>query len=462
MDYILHLGDTKTGSTSIQQSLFEMREPLAGRGVLYCVPQGKESHLVYARVVSGKQKTRDAERGKRRSGKEASIVAANRREIGELVASGRFTHSIYSGEGYLISGPQQVARIVEFVEAQRDGFHAIAYIRSPESMYLSSVQQGLKRRDKVRPPDDFFHPYVQSIDNWASHPACRSFTLRHFDRARLVDGSVVRDFQNVLSQFFDFGGLSLPEKHANESLSAEQMIVLQEYRRLLADGRQARGGESLSRLVRLFQTMYADHKRNGGGPIAHTRPELDPDIAAMIRGNHARESEALLARFPHIDFRGAGAAPPPRRHGKQWGRNPLVASILATFSAEGAELLRRLLPEHNPGLRDRATRASLAAHAAFCREALRSREAWQRYLSFLAGRQCVKLASFLENEGEFDMSDNPESPADKPEKGEKARLPKGSDAAKRAKKIRMRMKELRAELKTLKQELKQLKNQDAA
>jgi hypothetical protein len=198
---VLHIGDNKTGSTSIQQSLYDMRERLAERGVLYCVPEGKESHLVYARIASGKQKARHSER---RSGKEARIVAANRREIGALLASGRFSHAIYSGEGYFISEPQQVARIVELADVERDGFHAVAYIRSPESMYLSSVQQGLKRRDKVRPPGDFFHPYVQSIDNWAGHPACRSFTLRHFERGNLVEGSAVRDFQNVLSQFFDF------------------------------------------------------------------------------------------------------------------------------------------------------------------------------------------------------------------------------------------------------------------
>lgn len=140
----LHLGLPKTGTTSIQESLFASRAELAARGLLYpdlgsnhTVPLvtafSARAHGVPANLLAGID---TAEAGQK-------AAEACRRRLDQMLATG-WTRAILSAEGAVYLPAERLALLRDALLRHADRVVAVLCFRDPLRWRISQIQQALK------------------------------------------------------------------------------------------------------------------------------------------------------------------------------------------------------------------------------------------------------------------------------------------------------------------------------
>lgn len=148
----------------------------------------------------------------------------------------------------------------------------VAYIRQPSAYYLSSIQQQLKSSSTFQAPSAFgFRERIAFFETIFE----RQVETIPYDRTSLLNGDIADDF---IQRYFP--SVVLPElepEHTgvNESVSAESMALLQEYRGINhpdADYEIFREGQRFRMLLQQIESHYG----------LHARPRLREGIASFI------------------------------------------------------------------------------------------------------------------------------------------------------------------------------------
>lgn len=297
---LLHIGTTKTGSTSIQAALHRHASRLRKLGVIY--PQlGQQPHhhdlcVVYNPYESLPRGT------KRRCGEIGldRMRADYASQFHRALTNAR--HIIISGESLYKLTNDAIADLK--ADLSRFGYRhvkVLIYVREPASFYLSAVQQRLKASSSFAPPQTFRYPFEDAVNRW-SHHFPEELEVRPFAKEAFPRGCVIRDFLGVASAYFavelnpdDFSvGL------ANQSVSAEGMIFLQQYRRQIYPDQDNIVTSDSYPLVRLLEASREE--------LEQTPPTLKPYFSKIVRQNH-REGLRRLKTEYGVELPGASDIP---------------------------------------------------------------------------------------------------------------------------------------------------------
>ncbi|MFP5431524.1 MAG: hypothetical protein ACLGIM_00175, partial [Alphaproteobacteria bacterium] len=217
--FIVHIGDGKCGSSSMQAALFDARDRLREMGLAYASHHRTSGNFCFGTLL-GKNTRGNAEQ-QRGFALQAIKTLQSQLDHSDYI--------IISSEAFLTLDPEEVVEILQFITLDIERIDVIAYVRDPLGMYLSMAQQLIKSSHRFPRPDTYVRSLDRMLDNWNSFPMISSVTVRMFDRNSLVGGNAVADFEHVVKSLT---GKDLGLEHINEnsSLSTEQMVVLQDYR----------------------------------------------------------------------------------------------------------------------------------------------------------------------------------------------------------------------------------------
>lgn len=231
MEFIVHIGTPKTGTSALQSALTANRDLLAQNGVIYPPGfPGKHNHkgLAAALRVGKKQLTRTmvkayADRPMRRETDYEDFFVTLRSQIEQSTPEA----VVVSSEAFW--GTRDDQRLAEFADRLRSlggTVHFVAYVRDPGDHYLSSVQQKLKASHiflKIRE-----RPWLERLERFSE--IGDKMTVCAFQRSTLAKGDITADF---LTRFFPqktgLASLASPVT-ANETHSAEAMDIIQRHR----------------------------------------------------------------------------------------------------------------------------------------------------------------------------------------------------------------------------------------
>jgi len=221
----IHIGMHKTGSSSIQQSLFSnlmdddfFYIPLNGAnhsGAVQFLFRDNASEILTAQInkISHKEAEKKRERIKEKLLQD--IQGAKQKNL------------IVSGEGIIHLDLNELTNLKRFFESHLFRIHIIGYVRPPASYMVSAFQQRLKM--------NFVHSDLESISpsyEWRLNKFDEVFgkqnvTLWKYDPKAFPGGDVVLDFCHKLGISFN------PRKviRVNESLSQEAIALLYIYRK---------------------------------------------------------------------------------------------------------------------------------------------------------------------------------------------------------------------------------------
>ncbi|MHA6263208.1 hypothetical protein ACXYMO_08405 [Arenibacterium sp. CAU 1754] len=221
---MLHIGQPKTGTTSLQHLLHTQSDHLAKAGVLYpkTAEDWEQHSVLIPHLTRVKTHTADCHFPPHWPG--GSVPETSRlfwQSVREQMRDLRPELVILSGEGFFtIKKPAQLRRMSDLLTRKTSEVSVVAYLRSPVSLYASNYQQSMKMRGvPVRPRGYYYKPTLTAYREHGPGP----LTLRPFERAQLTGGDVLHDFAHHFCPQLD---VTQPEA-LNKSLSAEALWALQ-------------------------------------------------------------------------------------------------------------------------------------------------------------------------------------------------------------------------------------------
>lgn len=277
-DLVFHLGDCKTGTTSIQTVLARGQWRCEAASLVY---PAVFNHIPLAKTLTEKPKAAPrqfAALAERLSDQNADLAVISAEHF-EFVDPARLAEQL---ERHFGAWAGRI-RLIAYVRPHAERFLSTFAERSKKGGYGGSMAGLLERLEK----DGLLH-YTPRFERWRATFG-EAFTLRPFLRERLKDGDVVRDFFDFVFAGAEVGFAGPTDQ--NESLSVEDLTMLREiHRRLKARGTGLRDAQKAFGWN--FAPILAARPPAGG-----TKLQLHRGLAQRIEATYAADARALDAAF---------------------------------------------------------------------------------------------------------------------------------------------------------------------
>jgi hypothetical protein len=327
-DLILHIGQSKTGTSSIQRVLGARREKLAQIGVLYPLSPGWANHgLLPASLVPV------AELGHFNPAvwdgmAPAARLARFRREfsaeLAAMPATARLLLISAEQMAGLLDTEARIAGLRDLLAPHVGAVRVVMYLRRQDSHYASGYTQALRVGEvgppvlpKAGPEKRTDYDYAALLDRWARVFGEAAIVPRVFERDSLKNGDVVDDFMALCGIALDVPKDD-PDRRSNLSLTPGGIDLV---RAMAAHLGAAMDGGSVR--WRRFVQAANDALRGPGW-----RPSATEAAAFLAR--YAVVNEAVRTRwFPDR----ATLFAPVKPDGDGGGRSPAVDATAALDAA---------------------------------------------------------------------------------------------------------------------------------
>jgi hypothetical protein len=143
--FIVHIGDGKCGSSSMQAALFDARDRLREMGLAYASHHRTSGNFCFGTLL-GKNTRGNAEQ-QRGFALQAIKTLQSQLDHSDYI--------IISSEAFLTLDPEEVVEILQFITLDIERIDVIAYVRDPLGMYLSMAQQLIKSSHRFPRPDTY-------------------------------------------------------------------------------------------------------------------------------------------------------------------------------------------------------------------------------------------------------------------------------------------------------------------
>src|SRR5690554_2421947 len=223
---VIHIGMPKTGSSSIQETLFAK----GGHGKFSYADLGVVNHGGV--ITSYFSSDPFAWHGHTAVGRTRGQVCVFNECVGESLEAmkSRSDNQIISGEDiYEHMDEHALTRMRDFFSDAFERIEIIGYVRPPISFMASAFIQYVKNHSQTRlDPDKLWPRYRAKLEKFDRVFGPERVTLRSFVPGRLIEGDVVQDFCQLL-------GEPLPQsqiRRVNESFSLEAAASMFTYHRI--------------------------------------------------------------------------------------------------------------------------------------------------------------------------------------------------------------------------------------
>jgi hypothetical protein len=281
---LLHIGLMKTGTTALQETLYENREQLLTQGVLYPssnVFQSRHVQLVWSCVTD--------QLGSFAKAKYAGTTTSDCiQDIQDELQSSGATTCIISAEDFSLYEPGRFAPIID---AFRADLMVIVYLRRQTEMIESMYKQLLKGMGITERFDEFLEKAIEGARAGAS-PLDYNHFLRSWSELVGADRLVVRVYDRVarydiVGSFLEAAGLVMSlartRKQANISFEGPYMEFVRKVNHYLPQNLRHRFIGDLEGL-------------QGVHPVERTRL-VSPEAVEMIERKFASSNRAVAAAF---------------------------------------------------------------------------------------------------------------------------------------------------------------------
>lgn len=286
-DLIIHLGDTKTGSTSIQRVLANKLWVLPGRDIVYPTVG---NHNAMAMTLTDKRLF--DQRGPRFE------------RVGKIFSESDAEFGIVSAEHFQFVNPEVLAEAIDhYWPKLKDRLRLVAYVRPHAGKFLSAFSERVKLGMMVSSLEALFETvakdesldYTPRFEKWRGVFGDR-FILRPFVREQLHKGDAVTDFLTVALQTEDFevaGPLQ-----SNPSLTISQLSLLRLMHQHLGDIHKAfRKRKMLQEARKELGRGVGDYIIANGLGASSPKPKMPASLVERFQERYAADAEALDTGF---------------------------------------------------------------------------------------------------------------------------------------------------------------------
>ena len=285
-ELIIHLGDTKTGSTSIQKALVRNICQAPGKTIIYPT---KNNHIGLAKTLDQKRRFNE------RAGRFNRLNSAFQESDAD--------YGIVSAEHFQFVDPQTVHHAIEtYWPDLTDRLRLVAYVRPHGDKMLSAFSEHVKLGSKLQSVETIFEKmsklgwldYTKRFEKWRDIFGDR-FELRPFVREQLYQGDVVSDFFRFVLKTDDFeltGAVS-----ANASLTISQLSLLREMHKHLSKKLRSPRGPKFREAESSAGRVVAEYIQANGLGKESDKLRMPSSLVDRFTEKFAADAEALDAAF---------------------------------------------------------------------------------------------------------------------------------------------------------------------
>jgi len=240
---IIHIGTTKTGSSSIQTVLGRNRKMLSKNGIIYPNIDGSNTHnLLPAAFRRSEQQWAYHRKLYGNNPKKIVSAALNAWDrLAACVAKSPEQTFVLSSEGFSLLSETEAFQA--FLSEKLPGLtpEIVVYLRHPVEWVQSNLFQSLRRTTNVIPPMPL--GWSDMLDRWAN---VGPLTVRSMEPDRLLSGDAVSDFLHAV---LGLKSELVQNMRHNVSLSAEGAILVHDFRRVLQPDRNEERTEEVRAMI---------------------------------------------------------------------------------------------------------------------------------------------------------------------------------------------------------------------
>lgn len=250
----IHIGMTKTGSTTIEATFHESRGLLLKHGVDY-LDLGQNHNKIMAVAVKNTAKGLKGEATRILGLEKDETDYSPELVIGEIrkrFQALKVPAMVISGQGLLGLKTRDIERMREFVEPHFDTVKIIVYVRDPTGWASSRAQEHMKRGHSLDwlsaklAEEGAMAPivpkYRAGIETYIRVFGRENVDIRVFDRRRFPNGDLLADFCIAVGVPAEVA-LELPRNWNNRGASAEALLLIQAHYDLVEQRMRLEAGD---------------------------------------------------------------------------------------------------------------------------------------------------------------------------------------------------------------------------
>ncbi len=243
----LHIGMPKTGSTSIQDTLYANREKLRANDIYYPDIFPQNHSWSFGPIVLGHNDFNEylIVNGIKKEKQKKLYARTLKKQWYSEIKKCKNQVFIVSFEGMFLdpstgAGKDTRAyRTLKFFSRYFDQIKIVIYVRQPLDYFSSFVQQCLKNQysslDEIKKHIPEFDLYSKQLNKIITHYGRENIIVRPFVPQRFHQGSLVADFLYTINPSRDFSFIN--EIRSNESLSDYNCKFLSEFIKVYPRGK---------------------------------------------------------------------------------------------------------------------------------------------------------------------------------------------------------------------------------
>lgn len=285
-ELIIHLGDTKTGSTSIQSALASRLCSAPGASFSYPT---KFNHNGLAATLHKKRRFGDR--------------AVSFKRLNAAFEKSDAEYGVISAEHFQMVDPSDLRQSIETHWPKlSNNVRLVAYVRPHAGKFLSAFAEHVKLGAGKETLEEAFaaasktdrFDYVQRFEKWREiFGDC--FVLRPFVREQLFRADVVADFFKLVLQHenFELGDTV----SANASLTVSQLSLIREMHRQVRSKLAPRNGPQVKDAQSALGRIIAEHLRLNGLGQNSEAPRMPASLVDSFTSRYSTDAAALDAGF---------------------------------------------------------------------------------------------------------------------------------------------------------------------
>jgi hypothetical protein len=236
-DFYIHIGLHKTGSTSIQATMFRNRKMLLAHGINYLALN--ENHSTTIGPLFMQDPHLYLPNKLKKINTEAMAAKQNKRNKAALlreISANRSKTFVISGEDLSRLRPECLQKLKDFLTPFAARFRIVAYVRDPYATINSVFQHRVRgghtfAQIMASPPRPFYRDIAHAIDIFGRE----NVDIRIFNSARFVNGDLIADFLSAIGGPPELAS-ELNIVRANEAISHEAAHLLNEINKRYPEG----------------------------------------------------------------------------------------------------------------------------------------------------------------------------------------------------------------------------------
>lgn len=234
MKCLLHIGTEKTGTTLLQDWLYDNQAEFGRVGVYLSDNLGKTNNRLIPAFFQGHLDDWAMRNGIGDEVEKEQYFDGFIDRLTNEILTAKETHNIFVITSEHLHSrlrkQEEIEQLYTYLVSVFDEVEVVCYFRDQFDVAVSLYSTALKVNSSASvesfvdqaKPENYYYNYLQIADNWAEVFGKSNCNFRIYDRSKFIDNDIRLDFLSVISGDIDATRLNMDRALSNESLSLLQ------------------------------------------------------------------------------------------------------------------------------------------------------------------------------------------------------------------------------------------------